>query len=683
LKRAGVIAAILLAQWARGAGVVARFDPSSTEVGPFPTDFLTTADPAQATGLRVSLPLPDCRVQPSSCRETSLLNQLDGFHIQPRLRVRFSAAIRPETLRQGVFLVRVDGTGGAAVRINQVVFDPTTNTGYAESDQGLATGARYALIVTTAVRNTAGDAVGPDPAFLSCLASGEGYCGRLRDAVARFAASGPPRARAAPARIVAASVFTTLSATAWLEKARAAIQSTPINFERLPSRAAIDVDDILFLTLRLQERVSPVEYSDTTVPLPQVLLTGVRRVAFGSFQSPSFLDAGQTIPQRPTGTAVASPAASSTVLFHTFLPSSPRPATGYPVILFGHGLNDSRFGASTLVASTFARAGFATVAMNAVGHGSGPRSHLRLTLTNGSAVEIPAGGRSLDLNGDGRIESAEGCIISTPDPIGLRDCLRQTALDLTQLVRAIRGGLDLDGDGVVDLDGNRIYYAGQSLGAIYGTLVVGIEPGIRAGVLNAGGATAMDIARWSPDFRGFPRGFLESRTPSLLNRSGDYDENYVLRNRPVKINDVSGAIEIQNLFDNLEWLHIQGDPLAYATQLKAPVLWQFARGDRTVPNPQSSALIRTAGNLENVQLYRHDLARAASPDLPANPHAYLVDIRTPAGIPIALAVQSQITGFFASNGTSVPAANSVQLRILFGGRTLFETPESLPEDLGF
>jgi pimeloyl-ACP methyl ester carboxylesterase len=663
----------LLARLLGAAGVVARFDPATPGIGPFPTDFLTVTDPAQATGLRVNLPAPD--------RETTLVNQLDGFNIQPRVRVRFSGPVNPETLRRGIFLLRGDGQ---TVRVNQVVWDPTTNTAYAEADQPLAPHTRYTLVVTTAVRDPAGDPVQPDPAFQRCLAFADGYCGRLSLALEPLMIRVvPARARAAAGEVVAASTFTTLTTTTWLEKARAAIQNSPIGFTRQAPRAVFDVNDILSLTLRLQERDNPVQLTDFTVPLPpQVLLAGVDRIAFGSFRSPNFLNADGTIPPTPTGAPVTLPAASSEVLFHVLLPNSSRPATGYPVILFGHGLDDSRFGAPSLVASTFARSGFATVAMNAVGHGSGPHGVLHLTLLNGSSYDIPAGGRSVDRNGDGLIESKEGCLIVEPIPVGLRDCARQTALDLMQLIRAIRSGLDVDGDGVVDLDPNRIYYAGQSLGAIYGTVLLGVEPDIRAAVFNAGGGSVMDIARWSPSFHGFPREFLEKRVPPLLNRPPDYNENYVLRNRPAKVNDVPGAIEIQNVLENVEWLQIAGDPLAYGGQLKAPVLWQFARGDRTVPNPQTTALLRTAGATQNVQLYRHDLARAVSQDLVENPHGYLVDIRSAGGISIALAVQSQIAGFFAANGTTIPGANSLQVRILFG-RNLFEVPEALPEDLGW
>jgi hypothetical protein len=659
---------MLVARALGAAGVTAHFDPASPEIGPFPTDFLTVVDAAQLTGRRIQLPRPDF----------PQLNQLDGFNLQPRIRARFSGPIDPDTLRRGVVLVRLGD--GHLVGVNQVVWDPTTSTAYAEADQTLAPGARYALLVTTGVRDRAGDPVESEAAFLRCLAGGDSYCEALRQAVARFNAPGAPRARAAPVRVAAASLFTTLSATSWLEQARAALQNAALGVTRQAPRAVFDTGDLLGLTLRLQVRETPLEFEDFTVPLPQVLLAGVGRIAFGSLESPNFLGPDRTMAPAPTAVEVRLPASSERILFHAFLPDSPRPPAGYPVILFGHGLNDSRFGAPTLVASTFARAGFATLAINAVGHGSGPRGVLRLALTSGAVQEIPAGGRSLDRDRDGDIESAEGCLIAEPDPVGLRDCARQTALDLMQVVRAIRAGLDLDGDGVVDLDPGRVFYAGQSLGAIYGTILMGLEPGLRAAVLNVGGGTVMDIARWSPAFRGFPRGFLESR--GLLNRPGGYDENYVLRNRPAKVNDLPGAIAIQNLFESVEWLQVSGDPLAYAGRLQAPVLWQLARGDRTVPNPQTSALIRAAANLANAQLYRHDLAVAASRELAVDPHAYLVDIRSAASLSVALAVQSQITGFFASGGTSIPGANSLQVRILFG-RNLFETPAALPEDLGF
>jgi uncharacterized protein (TIGR03437 family) len=178
--------------------------------------------------------------------------------------------------------------------------------------------------------------------------------------------------------------------------------------------------------------------------------------------------------------------------------------------------------------------------------------------------------------------------------------------------------------------------------------------------------------------------------PPLLNAGGDFNENYVLRGEPARTNDVAGAIDIQNLFETSEWLQMSGDPIAYAAHLKlAPlagaglkrVLWQFARGDRTVPNPQNSALIRAAGMREDSRLYRHDLARAVAPELSENPHAFLVDIQSAPGFAIAAAAQQQMAGFFAADGLQIPDVNKL-VPLLFG-RNVFETPTSLPEDFGF
>jgi len=247
-----------------------------------------------------------------------------------------------------------------------------------------------------------------------------------------------------------------------------------------------------------------------------------------------------------------------------------------------------------------------------------------------------------------------------------------------QLVRMLKSGVDLDGDGTVDIDPNRIYYIGQSLGSLYGTLLTALETNLPVVTLNAGGGSVIDIARWSPAFR-----------PLLaqgLGLSSDFNENYVLRDQPVKVNDVPGAIAIQDTLELIDWADAPGDPLAYAPLLRASplkgvpgkrVLFQFATGDQTVPNPTESALVRAAGMRESTWVFRNDLAQAAFPSLPADPHAYLTNVLSggPA-LSIALATQTQIAGFFASNGTMIPDPNT-------NGLNYFEVPAMLPETLGF
>lgn len=173
----------------------------------------------------------------------------------------------------------------------------------------------------------------------------------------------------------------------------------------------------------------------------------------------------------------------------------------------------------------------------------------------------------MDLNGDGNLGPYEGCLAANPAQVALRDCLRQTALDLSQLVRMIEGGIDVDGDGQPDLDAGKIYYVGESLGSISA-----LEPRVRAAVLNVGGGSVEDIVRWSNSYHGLAAAMLSARTPSLLNAGADFNDNYLFPYQPVKVNDVPGAIQIQNASELYEWLESPGDPAYYAPHSTASPL---------------------------------------------------------------------------------------------------------------
>ena len=609
------------------------FDPSVPATGPFPTDFLTTFDALQKTGIRMNLPLPDCTAQYTACQETGLIEQLDGFSLRPRVQIRFSGAVNTATLRDGIFLVALENLTqdepgihkpGDRVAINQVVWDSLTNTVFAKPDVVLDQHRRYLLVVTDAVKDAAGAAVTSEPGYLVCLASSDAYCRRVAQASGGITV--------APQRIVAASMFTTMSATAWLEHARDILPFVPPQVALASPRSTFPLADTASLTIHEQIGVRPSRFLDFSLPLSTTLLAGVDRVVIGSFQSPDFLDADQSIRPAPTGPGFAVPVNTNRIWFNAILPGTPKPAAGYPVIIFGHGFGDSRFGGPTAISPPMARTGFAVIAINAVGHGFGPESTLTVVDKNGKSTTIEGGGRGLDLNGDGLIGSNEGCALISPVAYGLRDCFRQTAVDLMQLTRVLRQGLDLDGDGTPDLDGGHIYYAGDSLGSLYGAVFTALEPGVRAVALNVGGGSAFDIARQSPAYRSIATDALE-RQPSLLNKGNAYEEEYVLPDQPVKVVTVPGALAIQSVFENLEWLSMPGDPLAFAPHIRIsplpgrsarPALVQFAKADRTMPNPASTALIRAGGWQSSTWLYRHDLALAKSPDLPLDPHPYLV-----------------------------------------------------------
>jgi hypothetical protein len=309
-----------------------------------------------------------------------------------------------------------------------------------------------------------------------------------------------------------------------------------------------------------------------------------------------------------------------------------------------------------------------------------------------TTTTFPEGGRGFDQDGNGQISSTEGSttfVLSPQGTIGSRDALQQTVADLMQLVRAIQGGIDADGDGLQDLDPSRIYYSGQSFGGIYGAIFLGIEPDVRVGVPNVPGGSIIDIVRLSPSFQLLLTQSLSVRVPSLLNAGPPlfFNDNSPLRNLPPVTNTVPGAIAIQTVEDTSRWLTQAGDPVAWAPFIrKSPlpgdpaksVIIQFARGDKTVPNPTATALIR-AGDFKDVAtFFRNDLAFALGVGFGKNPHTFLTNVGgTPAVALAAIEGQSQIGAFFASGGALIIDPD--------GPGPLFEVPiaGALPEDLGF
>jgi uncharacterized protein (TIGR03437 family) len=683
---------------AQQSGVIVTFDPSTPSIGPFPSDYLTTPDSTQNTGLVVQLPMPDCNAQPSECATVAALNQLDGFALQPRMVVNFSDAIDPATLQAGVLFVWLDnlttaetglGPSGQLTAINQVIYDPATNTAYARPNDFFDQHRRYALVVTDAVLDTMGNPVGPDPAFTACIQSPQNaYCTLLQQVVSKLGSA------ALPGNIVAASEFTTMSATAWLEAARDLLPQVPVGFQS--AGASVKTAGITAITLNAQVADNPVAFQTFTEQIPAALLTGLDRMVFGTYQSPNFLNAGQYIPITPTAAALTPPA-TNTLSFHAYIPSSPMPASGYPVVLYGHGFGDNSFLEPTLVASSFAQAGFVTMAINAVGHGYGPQSVIELAQGN-VVVDFPEGGRGVDLNGDGQITATDGCFLTWPYPAVVRDCLRQTAVDLMQLENLVSSGTAIEPSTGLKLDPSKIYYAGDSFGGMYGAIFHALDLHVPAAVLNVGGGSPVDIARWSPIYHSLAQEVVAQSMPSLLNAGSDYNENYVLRDQPAKVNNVAGAIDIQNLFGELAWLQASGDPLSYAPHLSLTplpnvpaksALFTYDLGDQSVPNPQESALIRAAGMFSNSTLYRPDLAAPVAGliccQLPADSHGFLVDLTNPATIAIADAAQQEMVGFLASDGTMIPDANAALQKLdpYPINVTIFDTPGLDLETLNF
>jgi dienelactone hydrolase len=572
---------------ASAAGVHPLFNVQSTTQAPFPSDRFTVVDFDENTFLRVNMPFPDCGSHPSDCLDVVRLNELDGFNTQPRLSIPFDGAIDPSTVNSHtVFLVRLGNLFGASdappsvVGINQVVWDPASLTLFAESDQHLDQHTSYLLLVTNGIHDDSGAPIEISPNFddfrnnLNFGQTKDPQLKLYREILISSLRNGLLEAVAHVSRknVVAASVFTTGTVSSTLEKIRNQIKAAPapavtFNLGLGGERTVFPVASVAGI-LFTRDRPSPGNPATNFVPTPalQVFPGSVASIAFGKFNAMNFETTGSFIPAVPTRTGVPAVQGTQDIYFNLFVPAGPKPNGGWPVAIFGHGFGDNKNNSPFAVASTLAHFGIATIAINAVGHGFGPNGTLAVFQNNGTTTVLRAGGRGVLQNGDTTFASTEGLFATGAHAdLATRDGIQETVADLMQVVRAIQGGVDVNGDGMPALDPNRIYYFGQSLGGIYGTVFLGVEPDVRAGVPNVPGGSLTDIARLSPNFQPLLALFLLSRVPSLLNGGPNgFTDDMPLRNQPPVIAPVPGAIAIQTFLDNANWLQQAGDPVPWA-----------------------------------------------------------------------------------------------------------------------
>ena len=606
----GVAASALLA----GLGLVAvapvaSAAPAVRIVSAFPDDRLTVPDHAQLTGRRVALPLVDCQVRATACDVARLLNELDGFDLDPRLSLAFDRAVDPLAVAAATTVERVRGPGPALeTGVDRVVYDPGTRTLHAHPAVQLAASTTY----------------------------------RLRVRPSR----GVPNVN---------TTFTTMSATTDLQRMVAQLDSgAAYDRAKIPDGGRGLVVD----------RVVPAEgtslaYTSDLGPATATAdgfnasgaLAG--SYVFGSYLAPTWLTRDRVIPQTPTGQGGPAVQGQERLPFVMIVPAGTVPEAGWPVAVFGHGFTRS----STdlfLAAATNALYGLATIATHVVGHGAGPRSEWRITRA-GVTTTTPAYGRGIDQDRNGVIESTEGVGTVAGGPLAAvnsRDGLRQTVADNAALVRAIGNGVP-----GVRIERRGATYYGQSFGGIYGTMLGGADPSVRRLVLNVPGGPITEIARLSPDFRPLTTQALGLAKPSLLN--GGYfgfTESMPLAGDPPVLQPAAGAMAIQDYLARVTWLTRSGNPETYAPLLRATppagaaakeVLFQVALGDQTVPNPTSSTLLAAGGLFDRASLYRND----KTPQSMANPHGFLLNPFFVAGF---LPGQAQVVTFLTTGTTIDP-----------------------------
>lgn len=634
----------------------------------FPNDRFTVPDRLEVTGRRVALPIPSCNAATSSiCDSVRLLDELDGFDLQPRVTIPFSGAIDVASVTPDT--VWVAGPSGQRAGLFELVFDPATHVLEGTVDRQLAEDTKYRIVVTDRVVDPSGRPIkaGPPVTFTTETASLE------LDHIRRALDDG--------------SAY---------RQAGIAPDQRGLSFQQgdlttvFPGAAVVKEG----ITRNDQTSTDPADpLRSSTVP-DLVDPASVGDYAFGSFLSPQFVTSDAVIPQVPT--TETPPARSAARLgVAMIVPAGTPPPGGWPVAVYGPGFTRSYFDLY-VTADHNASLGVATVSLDPLGHGYGPLSTITVTHLPFPGALRPqttflSYGRGRDLDGDGIITNDEGVqpsdhktyrngtlVADTPSPdalVGLRDGLIQTASDVMTLVRAVEGGVSVPTPtGAVPLSRTNVMYYGLSFGAIYGTMVLGTDPDVRVGFLNSGGGPILDIARLS-GFRSLLAEELKVLHPDLLNGGPGLDgftESWPLPTEAPVTDPYPGSAPIRTFLADGNWLERQGSPETFAPYLRLhprygrkTVEFLNAFGDHTVPNLTLGNIIRAGDLADRLTYYRNDKTPTSGTD----PHGFLAD-PTLFGRSFA---EAQLGTFLASGGNVVIDPD--------GPAPVFETPIADPNNL--
>jgi len=137
----------------------------------------------------------------------------------------------------------------------------------------------------------------------------------------------------------------------------------------------------------------------------------------------------------------------------------PKPAAGWPVVIFQHGITKDR-SMILPVSEAYAKAGYATVSIDLPLHGITNTSS-PLKLSTERTFDLDLVNNETNAPGpDGIIDPSGTHYINLPNPLVSRDNLRQSTSDLIALKNALANAGD------IDLDESKVAFVGHSLGTI-------------------------------------------------------------------------------------------------------------------------------------------------------------------------------------------------------------------------
>ena len=184
-------------------------------------------------------------------------------------------------------------------------------------------------------------------------------------------------------------------------------------------------------------------------------------------------------------------------------PAGTKPANGWPVVIFEHGITRNRTDALA-IASSYAAAGWAVAAVDLPLHGVTDTANPFYQAPNEQTFNLDLIVNASGASGpDGLIDPTGTSFINLTYPLASRDNLRQGVVNLLALTRALPT-LDLDANAAtVDIDGTRIAFVGQSLGSIVGISYGAVLPNpalTKSMAFSVPGGGVAELLRESPTF---------------------------------------------------------------------------------------------------------------------------------------------------------------------------------------
>lgn len=527
------------------AVIAARFDPSNGII-PQPNDLLLQG----TTDLTLNIPIAPGT---AATDPKFALNNLDGWSTVAPMTFQTSTPVRPSSL-----------VAGGSVRVFQVTADPKTravtgvvrqltNAEFAVAVVPSDTTGRtiaivplkpllqlttYMAVITDDVKDTLGNDATPDQTYflakrtsplitpLSALAN-PATCPTVATStdpllptstgcaleplrqligtqLAAANGAGVPRDD-----IVLSWVATTQSITPVLMATRAITQPSAATLANTGlTTAAAGLPPIADIYIG----VLPVAYylDAPTAGNPAAPLTSSWKAAPGAYNAPfnalgldptsTNLTFANPIPVRKSTQAVpvllTVPNAAS---------GKTKPAAGWPIVIFQHGITRNRTDALA-ISATMASQGYAVIAIDQPLHGVGPGTPFYIENTPFGPISSE---RTFDLDlsdnttgapgPDGIIDTSGTYTINLTSLLTSRDNLRQATADLFSLAKSIPG-MSYDGNATPDFDGSRISFVGQSLGSIVGLNFVTLDPTVNVSVLSVPGGGIARMLNGSATF---------------------------------------------------------------------------------------------------------------------------------------------------------------------------------------